>query len=169
MNRSVKMRVDKSEDNSHHDCMTVVDLSSQLQAPADAVWAAVKTPAAFRAVTRGLISMPMIRERQDEWREGETVVGWVFLFGFIPFSRHHLHIAKIDEEARTMRSREQGGLLKRWDHDIIVTPVSPQTCSYRDQIDIDAGVVTPVVVLYARFFYRMRQRRWRELAKRMSS
>jgi hypothetical protein len=32
--------------------------------------------------------MPAIATRQKDWREGETVVGWVFLFGFIPFSRH---------------------------------------------------------------------------------
>lgn len=148
--------------------MAIVDLSSSLSASADAIWNAAKTPAAFRKVTRGLLSMPVINKRRDEWREGETVIGWVFLFGFIPFSRHHLHIAKIDDEAQTLSSRERGGLLKRWDHDIIVTQVSPEVCSYRDRIDIDAGVVTPVVVLYARFFYRMRQRRWRALAKEMT-
>jgi hypothetical protein len=96
------------------------------------------------------------------------VIGWVFLFGFIPFSHHHLHIAKIDEEARTLSSRERGGLVKRWDHDIIVTQVSPETCSYHDRIDIDAGVVTPVVVLYAKYFYRIRQRRWRALAREIN-
>ncbi len=149
--------------------MAIVDVSSSLSASADAVWNAVKTPGAFRKVTRGLLAMPVINQRRDEWREGETVIGWVFLFGFIPFSRHHLHIAKIDDQARTLSSRERGGLLKRWDHDIIVTHVSPDTCSYRDRIDIDAGVVTPVVVLYAKFFYRIRQRRWRILAKELTS
>lgn len=148
--------------------MAIVDLSSSLSASADAIWDAAKTPAAFRKVTRGLLTMPVINKRRDEWREGETVIGWVFLFGFIPFSRHHLHIEKIDDEAQTLSSRERGGLLKRWDHDIIVTQVSPEMCSYRDRIDIDAGVVTPVVVLFARFFYRMRQRRWRALAKEMT-
>ena len=148
--------------------MQVVEMSTVLEATADAVWNAVKTPTAFRKVTRGLLTMPVINKRRDEWHEGETVIGWVFLFGFIPFSHHHLHIAKIDEKERTLSSREQGGLVKRWDHDIIVTQVSPETCSYRDRIDIDAGVVTPVVVLYARFFYRIRQRRWRALAQGMS-
>jgi hypothetical protein len=148
--------------------MQVVEMSTVLEATADAVWNAVKTPTAFRKVTRGLLTMPVINKRRDEWHEGETVIGWVFLFGFIPFSHHHLYIAKIDEKARTLSSREQGGLVKRWDHDIIVTQVSPEICSYRDRIDIDAGVVTPVVVLYARFFYRIRQRRWRALAKGMS-
>ena len=111
--------------------------------------------------------MPGIRSRSDVWREGETVVGWVFLFGLIPFSRHHLHIHKTDDSLRTLSSRERGGLLKRWNHDIIVTPLGERRSKYRDRIDIDAGIFTPFVMLYAKWFYAMRQRRWRVLAKEL--
>ncbi|MEY3360472.1 MAG: hypothetical protein RL531_191 [Actinomycetota bacterium] len=148
--------------------MAVVDRSTSLDAPADAVWAAVKTPAAFRRVTRRLLVMPAIRRRRDEWREGETVVGWVFLFGFLPFSRHHLHIVSIDESTRTLSSREFGGLITMWNHDIEVVPIDAAACDYRDRIEVNAGILTPVIVLYARWFYRMRQRRWRALAKGLS-
>ena len=109
--------------------------------------------------------MPVIKHRNDEWREGETVAGWVFLFGVIPFSRHTLHVLRIDENAMTFSSRESGGLLRRWNHDIIVTASGDSRCNYRDVIDIDAGVFTPLLVLYARWFYRTRQRRWRALAR----
>lgn len=145
--------------------MAAVERSTLLVASADAVWAAVKTPAAFRKVTRGLLVMPVIRGRQDDWREGETVVGWVFLFGFLPFARHHLHIASIDDATRTLRSREFGGLIRVWNHDIEVTPIDAVRCRYRDRIEIEAGILTPAIVVYARWFYWMRQRRWRSLAK----
>jgi hypothetical protein len=145
--------------------MPVVDRSTRLSASADSVWSAVKTPAAFRTVTRRLIAMPAIAERESEWREGETVVGWVFLFGFLPFSRHHLHVARIDDASRTLSSREHGGLITTWNHDIVITPVDATSCLYRDRIEIDAGIMTPLIVVYARWFYRMRQRRWRALAK----
>lgn len=144
--------------------MALVERTTVLEASADAVWAAVKTPSAFRTVTRGLLAMPVIRCRQDEWREGETVVGWVFLFGFLPFSRHHLHVASIDESTRTLSSREFGGVIKTWNHDIEIKPIDAKTCRYRDRIEIEAGIMTPVIVVYARWFYRMRQRRWRALA-----
>jgi hypothetical protein len=149
--------------------MTIVDRSIVLEAPATAVWAAVKTPAAFRAVTRGLISVPVIASRDHPLEEGETIVGWVLLFGFVPFSRHHLHIARIDEAAMTLTSHEHGGILRRWNHDIVVTPAGADRCVYRDRIDIDAGAFTRPVVLYARWFYRMRQRRWRALAGRLTN
>ena len=162
------MRVEGSEDYSHSIDMAIVERSTRLEASADAVWAAVKTPAAFRAVTRRLLSIPVIGDRSDEWREGETVVGWVFLFGLLPFSRHHLHVAQIDESTRTLRSREFGGLITTWNHDIEVMPFDTTSCLYRDRIEIEAGVVTPLIVIFARWFYRLRQRRWRALAKGMS-
>lgn len=144
--------------------MAIVDLDTELAAPAHAVWRAVKTPRAFRTVTRGVLTMPAIKHREDEWREGETVAGWVFLFGVIPFSRHTLHVWRIDDSAMTFSSRESGGLLRRWNHDIVVVATGDSRCNYRDRIDIDAGIFTPAVVRYARWFYRTRQRRWRELA-----
>ena len=162
------MRVEETEDYSHSIRMVVIDRSTELAAPADRVWAAVKTPSAFRTVTRGLLTMPAIRGRNDVWQEGETVVGWVFLFGVVPFSRHHLCVARIDDSERTLSSREHGGLLKKWNHDIVVTSIDAQRCSYRDRIDVDAGVFTPVVGMYARWFYAMRQRRWRALARRLT-
>lgn len=163
------MPVEKSEDYSHSKCMTVVDLRTELQAPAQVIWGAVKTPAAFRTVTRGLLVMPAIQARGDAWREGETVVGWVFLFGLIPFSRHTLHIAVIDDAARRLASEESGGLLRTWNHDIVVTPISEARCVYRDRVELDAGIFTPSVALYAQWFYRTRQRRWRALAQELSS
>jgi hypothetical protein len=148
--------------------MAVVEHSTHLEAAADVIWGAVKTPAAFRRVTRGLLRMPAIQQRDDDWREGETVVGWVFLFGFIPFSRHHLHVARIDESSRVLSSREHGGLITVWNHDIEVTAIDELSCRYRDRVEIEAGLLTPIIVLYAHWFYLMRQRRWRALARELS-
>ncbi len=149
--------------------MAIVDMSTELAAPADAVWSAVKTPAAFRTVTRGVLTMPVLKDRHDAWREGETVQGWVLLFGLLPFSRHRLHVADIDDAAMTLRSQERGGPIRRWNHDISITAIGDSRCTYRDWIDIDAGALTPVVVGYARWFYRTRQRRWRDLGETLAA
>jgi hypothetical protein len=148
--------------------MAIVDRAITLSAPAPAVWQAVKTPEAFRFVTRGLLTMPAIRHRDRPWQEGETVTGWVFLFGAVPFSRHRLHFARIDEGAMTLSSEEGGGLIRRWNHDIIVTQLDGSSCEYRDVIAIEAGMLTSAIALYARWFYSMRQRRWKDLAQRLS-
>ena len=149
--------------------MTIVDRSTTLSAPAPAVWEAVKTPHAFRFITRGILTMPAIRDRDLPWQEGETVIGWVILFGLVPFSKHRIHVARIDDASMTLSSQEGGSLIRRWNHDITVTPRDEASCKYRDVIDIDAGIFTPAIALYARWFYFMRQRRWRALAKDLSS
>jgi ligand-binding SRPBCC domain-containing protein len=142
----------------------IVDRSTELDAPAEKVWAAVKTPRAFRFVTKGLLTMPAIDDRANDWVEGETVTGWVFLFGLVPFSRHRLRFAEIDDASRTLRSNEGGGLLRKWDHDIEVTPLGENRCLYRDRIELEAGLVTPLIWIWARWFYRTRQQRWRNLS-----
>lgn len=143
----------------------LVERSAQLDAPAEKVWNAVKTPAAFRYVTKGLLTMPSVSERDGDWVEGETVVGWVFLFGLLPVSRHHLRFAEIDDASRTLRSNEHGGILRRWDHDIDVTPIDEDHCLYRDRIELEAGPATPLIWVWAHWFYRTRQNRWRRLSR----
>lgn len=147
----------------------IVDRTVDLPASAGSVWKAAKTPEAFRFVTKRLLVMPVVANRQEDWREGETVVGWVFLFGFVPFSRHRLHFSQVDDGSMTLRSRESGGLVKVWNHDITVTPLGPDRCRYGDRIEIDAGLFTPLVGLYANGFYMLRQRRWRKLAEHLSA
>jgi ligand-binding SRPBCC domain-containing protein len=144
--------------------MRTVTVSTLLEAPADVVWAAVKRPASFLAVTRHLLSVPALRGRTEPWREGETVRSWIFLFGVIPFSYHRISVASIDDRRRILRSDERGGPIRVWRHDIEVVPVSPTRCRYEDRIEIDAGILTALVTGYAHVFYRLRQRRWRKLA-----
>lgn len=138
--------------------------STALDAPADVVWAAVGTPQAFRFVTRGMLDWRPVRGRTQPWRQGEESTGWLLLFGVVPFSRHRLRIAEIDDRAHILRSDESGGVIRSWRHDIFVESAGPSTTRYTDVIRIDAGQLTPLVAAFAWVFYRERQRRWRALA-----
>jgi len=40
--------------------------------------------------------------------------------------------------------------------------------SYTDEIEIQAGWLTPVIWLFAHIFYRHRQRRWKVMMKEIS-
>lgn len=138
--------------------------SSILDAPAGLVWAAVCTPQAFRFVTRGLLDWRPLRGRTEPWREGEEATGWLLLGGVVPFSRHRIRVAEIDDRGRVLRSDEAGGLIRSWRHDITVEPLEGGRSRYTDVIRIDAGAFTPLVAAFAWVFYRERQRRWRLLA-----
>jgi hypothetical protein len=145
--------------------MSTVTVRTTLDAPPDAVWRAVLTPAGFRFVTRGLVSLDGIDEAPATWVVGTTVTGRLRVLG-VPFSRHRITVERLDHDHRALQSDEAGGLIRSWRHLITVDPVpgDPGRSRYTDVIEIGAGVLTPAVALFARGFYRLRQRRWRRLA-----
>jgi ligand-binding SRPBCC domain-containing protein len=142
---------------------TVV-VETTLDAAPDAVWRAVNTPAAFRFVTQGLVSLDGVDE-VDTWGPGASVAGKLRILG-VPFSQHRITVESIDDDRRALQSDEAGGPIRSWRHLITVdeVPGDPDRCRYTDRIEIDAGVLTPAVVAFAHVFYRARQRRWRALA-----
>ena len=142
-----------------------IERSVRLDTGAGPVWDAVRTPQAFRTVTRGVLRFPVIARRDAEWVEGEEVVGWTWLFGVVPFNRHHLTVARIDHDRMTLSSDEHGGMIRAWRHDIVVEADGAHACRYTDRVEIDAGPMTVPVAAYAWWFYWVRQRRWVRLAR----
>ena len=57
----------------------------------------------------------------------------------------------------------------RWDHRVREPPLGEGRCRYFDEVEIEAGPLTAVVWLFARWFYRHRQRRWQAVALRQQS
>lgn len=145
--------------------MRTVTVSTVLDAPADVVWAALQDVAAFRHVTRGLVSLPDLPRRR-RLTEGASVTSRLRVLG-VPFSTHRLTVVRVDDGARTLVTHEGGGPLRSWVHTLHVEAdgVHPaERCRYTDRIEIDAGPLTRPVAAVAHVFYRLRQRRWRALA-----
>jgi hypothetical protein len=145
--------------------MKTVRVATELPTTAGRMWPAMQHPASFTFVTRGLIGVPELAGRTEPFREGECGTGWLLLFHVIPMSRHTIYLAQVDD-ARTMRSREHGGLLKAWNHTLHVEPSADQRCCYSDTVEIDAGRLTGIVATAAVWIFRYRQRRWRKLTRR---
>jgi len=144
--------------------MRTIEVSTILDAPADVIWPATKTPHAFVYVARGMLRFPASERLERPWQVGDEVRGWIFLFGVVPFSKHRIVVDSIDEEARVLISNEGGGPIRTWRHELITTEVNARQCHYTDRIHIDAGLLTPLVAGFAKLFYRYRQRRWRQIA-----
>lgn len=143
-----------------------INVSTELPTDADRVWAAMKQPATFLYVTRGLFGMPALAGRSEPVRAGETGSGWLFAFHVVPAYRHTIEVMEVDETSRTVRTHEHGGVLRRWDHVLHAEPVSGTRCRYRDTVTIDAGRLTGVVAAMAVGIYRYRQRRWHRLVRK---
>lgn len=143
----------------------IVTVQTTLDAPPDAVWAAVKTSSAFRYVTRGFMGYSGADRFPAQWQEGATVHTRIWFFHIIPAPwMHQLRIERVDDPRREIRSREHGGFITTWDHLIRVEETAGGRTRYIDQIEIRAGMLTPLVGLFAHIFYRYRQARWHKLA-----
>jgi hypothetical protein len=140
-----------------------VHVQTELPTTADHVWRAMRHPASFSYITRGLIGLPALAGRTEPFREGDRGRGLLLLFHVIPFSVHTIHLVELDEATRTMRSREHGGVIKTWNHTLHVEPAGGGRCRYSDTVEIDAGAMTGVVAALAKGLYRYRQWRWRRL------
>lgn len=137
----------------------VLQISTKLEISGEKAWETVKKSSTLVFITKGLLGFS-----QDafptEWKEGETVATRLFLFNFIPAWMHEIHFLRIDDKQSNLYTNEKGGIISVWNHLIKIEAENEQSCLYTDKIEIEAGILTPVIWCFAQIFYRYRQRRW---------
>jgi hypothetical protein len=147
-------------------------VQSTLPCNADEAWGRVQTLSLLREVCWPLITLrPAAGETTlpDQWQAGATVAMRTRMFGLIPLGTRILHWERIDPAAREMQTREHDPLIRRWDHRIHVEPLGNDACRYTDDVEINAGILTLPVWLFAQWFYRHRQHRWQRVARRLAA
>jgi SAM-dependent methyltransferase len=144
---------------------------SVLAAPADEVWGMVQRTELLREV-----AAPFLRFRPASsgrlpltWPVGAPLRLRMYLFGLVPLGFHEIVVDRIDDRARELHTRERGTLLRRWEHVIRVEPVGSGHARYTDEVELDAGWLTPLVGAFSRAFFRHRHRRWRAAARRLGT
>lgn len=145
-----------------------VTLSTTLECTPDTAWERVRTSALLMHVAAPLIRFVPKGDTPfpGDWAPGEYRA-WMWLFGLIPIGWQAVVISEPppDGATRFIRDNGYGPLIRRWDHWIAIAPGEHGTTRYVDRVDIEAGVLTPLIAAFARVFYAHRQRRWRQLAR----
>jgi hypothetical protein len=146
-------------------------VQSVFDCPPEKVWAELQTSALHREIIRPLIRFSSldIPGTSERWTQGATYRFRCYLFGVIPFGEHTIFLERIDPVAREIQSREHEALVRHWDHLIVIRPTPDGRTLYSDEIEISAGLLTPLVWAFAHWFYRHRQRRWRRIARRLTA
>ncbi len=146
-----------------------VTLTTLLDTPAERAWIEVQTARLLEHVAAPLLVFTPIDPQAlpAEWVAGRYHVG-VRLFGWLPLGTQWIVTTKASQgpDCYQIRDNGRGTLARRWDHLIAIEPLAPARCRYRDDIEVQAGLLTPFVWAFARFFYAHRQRRWRRLVAR---
>jgi hypothetical protein len=150
----------------------IVDLSTRLDAPIERVWDELQTTRLLVHVAAPMVRFTPIEPAAlpERWREGRYRVRMTLL-GVLPAGTQVIAISKAEAAGASgpryvLRDDGAGDLAKTWDHVITLEPLPDGATLYRDRVEVKAGVLTPVVWLFAQAFYRHRQRRWRRLVGR---
>lgn len=93
----------------------------------------------------------------ERWTQGSTYRFRCYLFGVVPLGAHTIFIERVDPVALEIQSREHEALVRHWDHLIRIRPTPDGNALYSDEIEITAGLLTPLVWAFAQWFYRHRQ------------
>ena len=149
----------------------LIELSCNLPCAPERCFAKVLTPRLLRYVSSPLVTFKAIDPPAlpDQWSEAKYLVG-IRLFGWIPFGRQTIRISLGQRSGEAskfyaeLRDNGSSALVSKWDHRITVTSAAGG-CRYTDTIEVQAGVMTPLVSAFARMFYRHRQRRWQRLVR----
>lgn len=127
--------------------------------PADTVWSLVRKSSTLLHITRGVLGFTGAEHFPADWAEGDAVETRLLFFGFIPGWRHRLTLFKLSNTERVLYTHENGGPVSSWDHLIMIEEIDNRTCLYIDNIKIEAGIITPLIGLFAHILFRYRQRR----------
>ena len=141
-----------------------VQLKLVLDAPPDAVWAALRSPSVLAEVAYPFFTFEPLSPRglPREWTEGEHPVAASVLWGVIPAGEQVIDISY--RERGDVRIVEDSGgpvsgvlaVVTGWRHRMAVSPAPDGRTLYRDRLDISAGLLTPLVWIGAWAFWQWR-------------
>ena len=141
-----------------------VQLKLVLDAPPDAVWAALGSPSVLAEVAHPFFSFAPLSPRglPRVWPEGEHRVAASVLWGSLPVGEQVIDI-RYRERGDVRIVEDRGGpvsgalaVVTTWRHRMAVSPGSTGGTLYRDRLDIGAGLLTPFVWLGAWLFWQWR-------------
>lgn len=130
---------------------------------------AVQTPRLLRYVAYPVLEFAPLTPPTwpERWQATQYLVS-VRLLGLLPIGRQWVNISWRDRSDEfghfhvELRDEGRGTLMSKWDHRITIE-AGAQGSRYTDRVDIQAGLLTPLVWLFAWCFFWHRQRRWQKL------
>lgn len=121
--------------------------------PANAVWHVATDLDHLRAVTEGLLTFHHLPS--GALHDGQVLEVEVSLLGCLPYQPYRMVVESLVSAAMSFQSHEHGAGVRVWRHHSQVVPTPPGS-RIHERIEIDAGLATPLFVLWAQVMYRAR-------------
>jgi hypothetical protein len=105
-----------------------------------------------------------INEKEMKWEINKEYIFKLFIYGFIPFGDHKIILKKLDKENKIILSNEYNKIVKKWNHLIIMENLGENEIKYTDEVEIYAGIFTIFTAIWAKLFYKNRQKKWKRIS-----
>jgi len=127
------------------------------------VWQAIQSSALLAEASAPLLTFEPIEPaiQPERWTELQRIRLRTFLFGSIALGERTIEVESIDLQSHVIETLERDQVVRRWHHRMAIRPAARSQSLYSDTVDIEAGILTPLVWAFARLLYRHRHRRWR--------
>lgn len=135
--------------------MKTVHLSHDYPVSPERLWALATDYDALARVMEGVVAFEGLPSGRV--REGEKVEVMVSLFGKLPKQPYSMEVLECDDSRMVLRSLEKGAGVKAWRHRLTVVPIE-QGSRLTDRIEIEAGLLTGLFALWARYLYGARHK-----------
>ncbi|MCT4580606.1 MAG: hypothetical protein N4A35_04245 [Flavobacteriales bacterium] len=144
-----------------------VIVRSIIDSPIKNVWEKLLQSQTLEYVARGVMKFRPLKGKFPKiWKVHTIVQTKVLLFHFIPIGGvHSIAFEKIDVTAYQIQTVERNRSAKIWNHTMELTAVSQQQTSYKDEIDVYCGFLTPIMARGVLLLYQYRRRRWKKMLK----
>jgi len=96
------------------------------------------------------------------WRKGGECMFHLKLFGFLPLGIHTIRVVELDAASCQILTNEANTHVPIWNHRIWLESTPTGESRYTDEVELFAGWKTPFVSVWAKLFYRHRQKKWRK-------
>jgi ligand-binding SRPBCC domain-containing protein len=147
-----------------------IRIRSRLQAPPQAVWERIITPAGVNDELRPLLRMTVPRGAEDfgieEVQTGQRIGrSWVLLFGLIPFDYDDLCLERVDP-GRGFLERSTMLTQRLWEHERTIEPLGDGGGALTDRIaweprlPLPGALLRPLIALVFRHRHRRLRRRF---------
>lgn len=146
-------------------------LSTILNTPIEQVFEWLQTPRLLQYIAHPLIEFRAIEPVTfpEVWTVGDYRVEMRFL-GLIGIGEQNIRI-RLEPAQQIPGQRYQllddgySHLIQRWHHTIYLEALHNGFTRYVDELELEAGLLTKPVWLFAYLFYTYRQHRWRQLVR----
>jgi len=142
-----------------------VNISTFLPISAEQLVEQLKSPKRLQETAAPLVYFDFAGEGElpEQWQSRSYLFS-VRVFGFLPFGKHTMDFTYPGD--LSIRDNGHSALCKRWDH-LMSVKDTEGGCIYNDCAQVEAGIMTPIIWLFAQAMYRYRQRSWRKLVPQL--